>query len=130
MLNTHQSKRLELMISDGQGPVMISFYNGACAKGACGTQNKYLHRLATDLKGSFARFESVDLDISPELAQIYQITTLPSAILFVDGEIHTRLSGLIDPGTLACTILQHVESGTHWMAQTGNICPMPSNAHL
>ncbi len=128
MSHNQQSERLAAMISDGQGPVMVSFYNDACADGVCGVQNDYLERLATDLNGSKARFVSIDVDLSPELVEKYQVATLPSAVLFVDGEIETRLSGLTDPGVLACAVLQHVKDGAEWMMRSGNICPIPQRA--
>jgi|GEM_PF-1881228 len=128
MSTHHQSERLAALIADGNGPILVSFHDDACDKGACGVQNGYVDRLASNLQGSAARFEQVSLDASPELVEKYQITSLPSAILFVDGQIETRLSGLTDPGVLACTILSHVEAGTEWMAASGNICPLPSAA--
>ncbi len=123
-----QTRRLEEIISNSTGPVLVSFYNETCEGGVCGVQNAYLDKLAHDLHGATARFEKIDLDQSPELVGKYQITTLPSALLFVDGEIHTRLSGLTDPGVLACTVLQQVEDSGALMASTGHLCPMPQVA--
>ncbi len=128
MMQSNLSKRLDAMISDGKGPVLVSFYNGACADGVCGVQNSYMGKLENDLAGSMARFEQVDLDDAPDLIEKYQIATLPSALLFVDGEIYTRLSGLTDPGVLACAMLQHLEDAGSLMARSGHICPLPQIA--
>jgi len=125
MESRKQSHQLATMIADGEGPVLVSFYNDNCINGVCGTQNAYLEKLSQDLIGTSARFEQVDLDQSPELVEKYQISTLPSALLFVEGELHTRLSGLTDPGVLACAVLQHVEDGAAVMARSRNICPVP-----
>lgn len=123
-----QSHQLADMIADGNGPVLVSFYNDACINGVCGTQNAYLEKLSRDLVGTSARFEQVDLDEAPSMVERYQISTLPSALLFVDGELHTRLSGLTDPGVLACAVLQHVDDGAAVMARSGHICPLPQAA--
>lgn len=128
MSMNHQSERLETMIADGSGPILVTFHNGKCEDGICGTQNDYFDRTASDLRESSARFEHIDLDVSPELTAKYRIDTLPTAILFVDGKVETRLSGLTDPGVLACTVLAHVKEGAELMARSGNICPLPQVA--
>ncbi len=123
-----QTRNLETIISGNNGPVLVSFYNESCESGVCGVQNAYLDKLSHDLHDAPARFEQINLDQSPELVEKYQIHTLPSALLFVDGKIHTRLSGLTDPGVLACTVLQQVEGSSALMASSGHICPMPQAA--
>lgn len=125
---SQETKRLETMIADGQGPLLISFYNNACADGVCGTQSTYISKLSNDLRGANARFETVDVDDAPELVEHFQITSLPSSLLFVDGSLLVRLSGLTDPGVLACAMLQHVDEGMALMARSGHICPTTSRA--
>ncbi len=128
MEKSKQAETLEKMIADNHGPVLASFYNDSCEDGVCGVQNNYLDKLSHDLDGVAARFHQINLDQSPEFVEKYQIHTLPSALLFVDGKIHTRFSGLTDPGVLACAVLQQVEGSEAFMASTGNICPIPQVA--
>ena len=125
MTMSAQAKHLDDLITRNNGPVLVSFYNDTCAEGVCGAQNRYLGKLANDLQGSDAAFVEVDIDDAPDLVRKYQITTLPTALLFVDGAVHTRLSGLIDPGVLACAVLRHLEDGTRLMARSGHLCPVP-----
>lgn len=119
-----QSKKLAALISDDREPLLVSFYTRDCMNGVCSTQNAYLDTLEKDLSGVSVRFAQIDLDESPELVEEFQITSLPCALLFVDGEMHTRMSGLTDPGVLACAILRQVEDGSAVMARSGHICPI------
>ena len=123
-----QAAHIASKISDNKGPVLVSFYNDTCAEGVCGTQNVYLGKLSNDLRDTSVRFEEVNVDQAPEMVEQFQITTLPTALLFVDGALVTRMSGLTDPGVLACAVLQHIDNGAAVMERSGNICPMPQQA--
>jgi thioredoxin 1 len=62
-------------------------------------QTPILKEVADEL-GDTARIIKIDVDKNQELASRYQVRGVPTLMLFKDGEIHWRTSGLADKGQL------------------------------
>ena len=52
-----------------------------------------MNELNKNLEGQ-VKIGTVNLDTNPEIAQTYSIVSIPTFILFKDGKIKTRLTGL------------------------------------
>jgi len=93
-------------IIGGKEPVLVDFYATWC--GPCKTMHPTIEELGKELQGK-ARILKVDIDKNSVVATKYQIQAVPTFILFKEGEIKWRGSGVMDKQTLLNTILPFTE---------------------
>ena len=72
-------------------PVVVDFYATWCEP--CRVLSPLLDRVADDYTNKI-KFVKVNVDESPELAQIYQVQTLPMVLIFKDGKVTDLISVL------------------------------------
>lgn len=78
-------------VLEAQQPVLVDFYADWC--GPCRRLSPVLERIAQDYIGK-ATLVKINVDHSPKLATRYQIQSVPTVILFVDGRAKRRWSGI------------------------------------
>ena len=78
-------------------PVLVDFYADWC--GPCRAMNPVIKEVAQSVQGK-ARVIKVDIDKSVEAAQAYQVQAVPTFIIFKNGKIVWRHSGMIDKYSL------------------------------
>ena len=86
---------------NGRKPVIVDFFAEWC--GPC----KLMTPILQDVKGKVGERATVlklDIDKNPHYAQQYGIQSVPTLVIFKQGKIHWRKSGV----TPARDILQHV----------------------
>lgn len=91
MENSQQTK-LEELLRTSHVPVLVDFYADWC--GPC----KMMAPILKDLKaawGDKVRIVKVDTEAHPEIARRYQISGIPTLILFKQGNVVHRTSGVI-----------------------------------
>jgi len=71
-------------------PVMIDFYAEWC--GPCKMIAPIIKELATEFEGKW-KICKIDVDAAPELAQKYNVQSIPTIIYLEDGEETSRLMG-------------------------------------
>lgn len=83
-------KTLEEMVNNSQ-PVLVDFYATWC--GPC----KMMHPILEELKsivGEKAKIIKIDIDTHEELANEWRIKSVPTLMIFKDGEMKWRRSGV------------------------------------
>ena len=92
-------------IIDGNQPVLVDFHATWC--GPCKTQAPILKDLSADIKGK-ARIIKIDIDKNQSVAQKYQVRSVPTLILFKNGQLLWRQSGVASKQQLLDIIMQHM----------------------
>ena len=84
-----------------KGIVVVDFWATWC--GPCRLQAPIFESVAEDLKKE-ASFGKVDVDNNKLLSELYSIYSIPTIIVFKDGQLAWRFEGLTNKETLISTI--------------------------
>ena len=88
----------------GDTPVLVDFYADWC--GPCKMMAPYLEEVAQKMKGK-VKVIKVDVDKNQQASQKYKVQSIPTLILFKDGQIKWRQAGVVDPNTIMNQINQN-----------------------
>jgi len=99
MKNVQEVNELEFVtaVLEADRPVVVDFYAPWC--GPCRMLAPVLERLADEWSDRVG-FVKVNVDETPELAMRYQISGVPTLVMFADGRPVDRLVGLVPPRAL------------------------------
>ena len=92
----------DTLIQDDR-PVVVDFHALWC--GPCKVQSPILKELATEL-GDRVRVIKIDVDQNAALASRYQIQGVPTLIVFKNGKLVWRQSGVVSKSQLYSVVMQ------------------------
>jgi thioredoxin 1 len=90
-----------------KGVTLVDFYADWC--GPCRMIAPHLETVAKELEGQ-AKIVKVDVDHAQKISSTYQVTSVPTLILFKDGKEEDRIVGVRDAKALKEFILKAVNS--------------------
>lgn len=93
---------LQSILNDNK-PVLVDFFAEWC--GPCKVQGPVLKEVKSEI-GDNVRIIKIDVDKSPAIAQQYQISGVPTLILFRNGQPVWRQSGVVSKRQLVEVIRQ------------------------
>ena len=95
-----------LNIINSDKPVLVDFYADWC--GPCKQMPPILKDIKSELKDS-VRIIKVNVDKNPMIATKYQIRSIPTVIIFKNGEVQWTGVGLQDANELTSVLRQHID---------------------
>ena len=91
-------ENFEQSVVDAKRPVLVDFYADWCAP--CRVVAPVVDQLAEDYADRVGVFK-VDVDASPDLASRFGVRSIPTLVLFKDGEPVETLVGVVTRGQLS-----------------------------
>ncbi|MGB0806485.1 MAG: thioredoxin [Salibacteraceae bacterium] len=92
-------------IIQSETPVLIDFYAEWC--GPCKTVSPILKSLKEDM-GDQVKLIKIDVDKNPEIASKYQIRGVPTLMVFKNGKLMWRQSGVTPLDALKVEVQKHI----------------------
>lgn len=86
-------------------PVLVDFYADWC--GPCKMMAPILQEFSKEMEGQ-VKVIKVDVDRNPNAAAAYQIQGVPTLILFQNGKVIWRQSGVVPAHQLRTIVSQHI----------------------
>lgn len=97
-------ENLHSVLNDSK-PVLVDFFADWC--GPCKVQAPVLKEVKSEI-GDKVRIIKIDVDKSPAIAQQYQVSGIPTLILFMNGQPVWRQSGVATRKQLIDVIRGHI----------------------
>ena len=97
MVQTFTSENFQEKVLQSKLPVLVDFWATWC--GPCQMMGPVLEELSTNLEGKVV-IGKLNVDENQEIAQNYQVMSIPNLILFKNGQIVDQVIGLQDKEAL------------------------------
>jgi len=105
---TFTDKKFETEVIDSDVLVLVDFWAEWC--GPCKVMGPIIEQLAEEFQEKPVKIGKLNVDENPEMAQKYEVMSIPTLIVFKDGEIVDRLVGMQNKDVLAAKIDELLEA--------------------
>lgn len=95
----------DMEVVENDGITVVDFFATWC--GPCHKLAPILEDVERDL-GERVKFTKIDTDENMQAAKKYQISGLPTLLVFKDGEVVERMVGLMPKSTIITNIEKHI----------------------
>ena len=95
----------DMEVVNNDGITVVDFFANWC--GPCRKLGPILEEVERDLETK-VKFTKIDTDENIEIAKKYQVSGLPTLLVFKDGEVVERLVGLMPKSTIITNIEKHL----------------------
>jgi thioredoxin 1 len=85
-------------VTRAKGPVLVDFSAGWCAP--CRKLEPVVHEIAGDYDGRL-KVVKVDVDKAPGTAAKFAVMSVPTLVLFLDGQVKDQVTGLVPKRAIA-----------------------------
>lgn len=93
-------------VTNSEKPVLVDFYAAWC--GPCRMLAPIIDELSNEPIGQKIDFVKLDIDAASDIAENYGVMSVPTMILFVNGDEQIRMVGVQPKDTIAGTIGEYV----------------------
>ena len=102
MTKKQQFTSFQDLINDRSAPTLVSFYASWC--GYCKQFAPILNQVKTQM-GDRIKVIKISTEKYPQLAKEHDIQSLPTTLLFIEGELASRIKGVME----APKLIQYVQ---------------------
>jgi putative thioredoxin len=114
---SEQEFRTKVLERSKQVPVVVDFWAEWC--GPCRTLGPAIEDAVRKRNGEI-ELAKVDTDRNPQIAQTYQIASIPAVKAFKDGEVVAEFIGAIPPARIEAFLNEIVPSEADRLAESGD----------
>ena len=96
MVNILNEKNFEEEVLKEKGRVLVDFYADWC--GPCKMMSPIIDSIAEEMRD--VKFGKVNVDENPELAEKFEIMSIPTIVIIENGQVKQTLIGLRDKNAI------------------------------
>lgn len=104
---TFSDQNFETEVLQSGSPVLVDFWAPWC--GPCKMIGPIVEEIAKEYESKGVKVGKLNVDENPEMAQKFGVMSIPTLIIFKDGELKEQLVGMQDKAKITASLDQVLE---------------------